>query len=56
MFAAGYELHQIHDYLWEIPPSGGMRVPGRIYSSRKMIEKYLLAVSKTGKGNVTETR
>ena len=41
MFAAGYELHQIHDYLWEIPPSGGMRVPGRIYSSRKMIEKYL---------------
>jgi tRNA-splicing ligase RtcB len=41
MFAAGYELHPVHDHLWEISPSGGMRVPGRIYSSRKMIEKYL---------------
>ncbi|UCF63025.1 MAG: RtcB family protein [bacterium] len=41
MFAAGYELNPITDYVWEISPSGGMRVPGRIYSSRKMIEKYL---------------
>jgi len=41
MHAAGYELNPISDYLWEIEPSGGMRVPGRIYSSRKMIEKYL---------------
>lgn len=37
----GIELHQIHDYLWEIPRQGGMRVPGRIYTSRQMIEKYL---------------
>ncbi len=41
MHVSGYELHPIHDYLWEIPAQGGMRVPGRIYSSRKMIEKYL---------------
>lgn len=41
MIACGYELNPIHDYLWEIPPQGGMRVPGRIYISRRMIEKYL---------------
>ncbi len=41
MFACGYELNPIHDYLWEIPLQGGMRVPGRIYTSRRMIEKYL---------------
>ncbi len=37
----GIELRKIHDYLWEIPQHGGMRVPGRIYTSREMIEKYL---------------
>ena len=41
MHASGYELVPITDYLWEIPPQGGMKVPGRIYTSRKMIEKYL---------------
>jgi tRNA-splicing ligase RtcB len=25
-------LHRIHDWLWEIPREGGMRVPGRVYS------------------------
>ncbi len=37
----GYEINPIHDYLWEIPRQGGMRVPGRIYTSRKMLEKFL---------------
>ena len=31
-------LVKINDLLWEIPKSGAMRVPGRIYSNRKMIE------------------
>ena len=31
------ELRRIHDYLWEIPQSGAMRVPGRIYASAAMI-------------------
>ncbi len=33
------ELRRIHDYLWEIPKSGAMRVPGRIYASAAMIEQ-----------------
>ncbi|GAB4379687.1 MAG: RtcB family protein [Calditrichia bacterium] len=37
----GFELIPINDYLWEIPQQGDMRVPGRIYNSRKMIEKFL---------------
>lgn len=37
----GIELNKIHDTLWEIPKTGGMRVPGRIYTSRKMIENTL---------------
>ncbi len=41
MYACGYELIPIHDYLWEIPIQGGMKVPGRIYTSRRMIDKYL---------------
>jgi tRNA-splicing ligase RtcB len=41
MHVSGYELQPVNDYLWEIPAQAGMRVPGRIYSSRKMIEKYL---------------
>jgi tRNA-splicing ligase RtcB len=40
MHVSGYELQPVNDYLWEIPIQAGMRVPGRIYSSRKMIEKY----------------
>ena len=30
-------LHQIGEYCWEIPPSLGMRVPGRIFASERMI-------------------
>jgi tRNA-splicing ligase RtcB (3'-phosphate/5'-hydroxy nucleic acid ligase) len=32
------KLRQIHEYLWEIPKSGAMRVPGRIYASGSMID------------------
>jgi len=30
-------LKKIHDFLWEIPANGAMRVPARIYASRKML-------------------
>ncbi len=30
-------LRQIDEFRWEIPASGGMRVPGRIYSSEKLL-------------------
>ena len=41
MQASGFNLQPVNQYLWEIPPQGRMKVPGRIYTSRKMIEKYL---------------
>ena len=30
-------LNRLEDYLWEIPRQGGMRVPGRIYASEKLM-------------------
>jgi len=30
---------KIHDYLWEIPRMGGMRVPARIYASEKILRE-----------------
>lgn len=35
------ELQKLFDNLWEIPKSGGMLVPGRIYTNRDMIESTL---------------
>ncbi|MFQ6616992.1 MAG: RtcB family protein, partial [Fidelibacterota bacterium] len=32
-------LKQISDYLWEIPRSGAMRVPGRIYASKMLMKQ-----------------
>lgn len=32
------EIKKIADYLWEIPPTGGMRVPGRIYASQELMK------------------
>jgi len=32
------EVRKIHDYLWEIPRTGGMRVPGRVYTTEKMLD------------------
>src|SRR5262249_40741380 len=31
------KLDRLEDYLWEIPRPGGMRVPGRIYASEKLM-------------------
>ncbi len=35
------KIKKIHDYLWEIPRSGRMLVPGRIYASRKMLKEII---------------
>jgi len=35
---AEIKVRQIEDYLWEIPKHGDMRVPGRVYASREMME------------------
>jgi len=35
------KIKQIEDFVWEIPQTGKMRVPGRIYASRKMMEKII---------------
>jgi tRNA-splicing ligase RtcB len=33
------ELVRIGEYLWEIPPEGGMRVPGRIFASERLLDE-----------------
>ena len=32
------ELKKVEDYVWEIPKTGRMRVPGRIYSSERLMQ------------------
>lgn len=39
MNIGGIKLNQVRECLWEIPASGNMKVPGRIYISREMIEQ-----------------
>jgi len=34
---ASVPIQKIHDYLWEIPKHGGMRVPGRIYATQELM-------------------
>jgi tRNA-splicing ligase RtcB len=36
--SAPIPLTRIHDHLWEIAKHGGMRVPGRIYASRTLLD------------------
>ncbi|MBI3267821.1 MAG: RtcB family protein [Planctomycetes bacterium] len=31
------EMRKVKDYVWEIPATGGMRVPGRIYADEKLM-------------------
>ncbi len=31
-------IRQVEEHIWEIPRSGGMRVPGRVYASPRMME------------------
>ena len=41
MKVQGIQLEKVNDFLWEIPKTGRMLVPGRIYTSQKMIERNL---------------
>jgi len=43
---ARVELKKVHDFLWEIPKSGKMNVPGRIYADRESIE-FLISEEKS---------
>jgi tRNA-splicing ligase RtcB len=36
--APSVPLNRIHDYLWEVPKHGEMRVPGRIYADRSLLQ------------------
>ncbi|RMF86726.1 MAG: RtcB family protein, partial [Nitrospinota bacterium] len=46
------ELHQVDTYVWEIPQQGEMRVPGRIYASKKILEEIRLDESPQQVANV----
>ena len=41
MKISGIEIKQIDEMLWEIPPFGGMKVPGRIYASEQMMSSSI---------------
>jgi len=41
MMIGGMELIKIRENVWEIPASGKMNVPGRVYISEEMINKNL---------------
>ena len=32
-----YDIRKLTDYLWEVPKTGGVRVPARIYATEEMI-------------------
>lgn len=36
-----YDLEKLDDYRWQIPKSGGMRVPARLYATEPMLEDIL---------------
>jgi tRNA-splicing ligase RtcB len=37
--AGDVTLHKVRDYVWEIPPEGGMRVPARVLASEALLEE-----------------
>lgn len=41
MIVGGIELRKLRENLWEIPVTGEMKVPGRVYISQEMIERGL---------------
>lgn len=41
MNISGIEIEKVNDNLWEIPITGGMLVPGRIYASEKIFKETL---------------
>jgi len=45
-------LHQVSEWLWELPPTGGMRVPGRVYADSGLVEALREDQSLTQVANV----
>lgn len=41
MSAPNYDIKRVADYLWELPQTGKMRVPARIYATKKMLPAIL---------------
>ncbi len=41
MKISGIEINQMEEMVWEIPQSGGMKVPGRIYASIDMLRNSI---------------
>jgi tRNA-splicing ligase RtcB (3'-phosphate/5'-hydroxy nucleic acid ligase) len=39
--AMDYDIRKLTDYLWELPKTGGMRVPARIYATEEMIAQIV---------------
>lgn len=48
------KLHKVKDWLWEIPPSGRMRVPARIYATESMLAQILQDNASEQAANVAE--
>ena len=46
------EIRKITDYVWEIPKTGGMRVPGRVYASEELMKHIRLDKSLEQVANV----
>ena len=36
-----YDIRKVSDYLWELPKTGGMRVPARIYATEEMMAQIV---------------
>ena len=36
-----YDIRKLTDYLWELPKTGGMRVPARIYATEEMLAQIV---------------
>ncbi|PSQ16769.1 RNA-splicing ligase RtcB [Halobacteriales archaeon QS_8_69_26] len=37
--AGDVTLHRVREYVWEIPPEGGMRVPARVLASERLLDE-----------------
>jgi len=46
-----FKLRKIHDWLWEMPRQGAMKVPGRIYGDREIIKTLREEVDKGAEWN-----
>ena len=50
---SGQQLKQIDRTLWELPRTGGMRVPGRIYATKRMLPPSTMTCGSGALGRTT---